>query len=92
LTPLLPHIPHILARLRTLSALHESAAEFNTTLSNLEAEQQKVRGSLEQMETALIGIEKSVTENRAVVGRNIKGLEERVGGLVDRVDTMSVHS
>ncbi|KAL0578656.1 hypothetical protein V5O48_003356 [Marasmius crinis-equi] len=85
LGPSLPQIPHILMRLRTLSALHTSASEFENTLKGLEDEQQKMRDSIAELESAVEKLEINLEENRKVVTGNVTGLEERVGSLMDRM-------
>ncbi|KAL4245101.1 hypothetical protein ABKN59_009685 [Abortiporus biennis] len=89
LAPLLPHIPHILTRLRTLSALHTAAAEFQNTLEGLEEEQRKNRSALEELEKALQGVEMSLKENDGVVKNNVRELEERVQEVNRRVEQLS---
>ena len=88
LAPLLPHIPHILTRLRTLSTLHTNAAAFQTTLEGLEEEQRRVRAALTELETAVAGIEQSLQDNEGVVKNNVRDLEERVDGIVKRVEDL----
>ena len=90
LAPLLPHIPHVLARLRTLSALHTSAAGFERTLEGLEEEQKRVRAALEDLGRAVEGVEKSLADNEGVVKGNVRGLEERIDGLGRRVEDIKV--
>lgn len=89
LGPALPHIPHILTRLRTLAALHTAAGEFNNTLTGLEDEQRRARESLKELDGAVESVAKSLEENRKVVGGNVAGLEERVEGLLRRLDELS---
>ncbi|KAF9267128.1 hypothetical protein L218DRAFT_996016 [Marasmius fiardii PR-910] len=84
LGPSLPQIPHILMRLKTLSALHISASEFENTLSGLEEEQRKMRDSIVELESAVTRLETNLEENRRVVTGNVTGLEERVGALMER--------
>ncbi|KAI0720880.1 hypothetical protein C8Q72DRAFT_861422 [Fomitopsis betulina] len=91
LAPLLPHIPHVLTRLRTLSALHTSAAGFQTTLEGLEEEQRKVRAALEELERAVNGVESSMKENEDVVKKNVKELDDRVEDVSRRVDELRVN-
>ncbi|EAU91359.2 hypothetical protein CC1G_07394 [Coprinopsis cinerea okayama7 len=86
IAPSLPQIPHILARLRTLSSLHSAAGEFQDTLNDLEQEQRKVRASLVELQTAVDTVEKSLEENRKVVKGNVTGLDARVEGLLKRVE------
>jgi nuclear migration protein JNM1 len=86
LGPSLPHIPHILTRLRTLSALHTSAAQFENTLEGLEEDHRKMREGLGELDNAVKTIEKSLEENRDVVKGNVGGLEGRIDILLQRVD------
>lgn len=85
LGPSLPHIPHILARLRTLSMLHTAAADFKNSLGDLEQDQKKMRSALEELEEAVCTIEKSMEDNRQVVKGNVTGLEDRVSVLLKRL-------
>ncbi|KAH8107805.1 hypothetical protein BXZ70DRAFT_12845 [Cristinia sonorae] len=92
LAPLLPHIPHILTRLRTLSSLHTSAAAFQSTLEGLEEEQKRGRAALEELMRAVDGVESSLRENESVVKKNVADLEERMEDVGRRVDELkTVH-
>ncbi|KAK0241926.1 Dynamitin-domain-containing protein [Armillaria nabsnona] len=82
----LPQIPHVLARLRTLSGLHAAASEFDATLKGLEEEQRQIKESLAELEGAVEGVEKSLEENRGVVKGNVEGLEDRMNKLFKRLD------
>ncbi|PPQ89560.1 hypothetical protein CVT25_012232 [Psilocybe cyanescens] len=88
LGPLLPHIPHILIRLRTLSALHSSAAAFQNSLEDLEEEQKKTRNGLLELERAIETVEASLKENKDVVKNNVIGLEGRVNSLLSRLEDL----
>ncbi|EIW82699.1 hypothetical protein CONPUDRAFT_120792 [Coniophora puteana RWD-64-598 SS2] len=88
LGPALPHIPHILTRLRTLSALHAGAAEFQGTLSSLEEEQRRTREALEALRSAVESVEGSIDANRATVAGNVKGLDGRVDTLLARLEEL----
>lgn len=88
LGPSLPHIPHILTRLRTLAALHTSAGEFQSTLETLEEEQRKTREALGELEVAVQTVEASLEENRNVVRGNVGGLEGRVDTLLRRLEEL----
>ena len=88
LGPSLPLIPHILTRLRTLSALHTSAGEFQDTLEGLEEEQKKTREALGELEAAVETVERSLEENRGVVRGNVGGLEGRVDVLLRRLEEL----
>ncbi|KAI6000715.1 Dynamitin-domain-containing protein [Pisolithus albus] len=89
LAPSLPHIPHILTRLRTLSALHGSAAEFQSTVAALEEEQKRTREALDELKTAVESVEGSLEANRNTVAGNVGNLEERVDNLLNRLESLS---
>ena len=89
LGPSLPQIPHILTRLRTLSTLHTSAAEFQSTLESLEEEQRKMRETLTELDDAVKTVESSLDANQSVVKGNVSGLEDRVDGLLRRLEGLS---
>ncbi|CDO77699.1 hypothetical protein BN946_scf184969.g50 [Trametes cinnabarina] len=88
LAPLLPHIPHILTRLRTLSALHTSAAGFEKTLESLEEEQRRTHAALEELQRAVEGVEKSLAENETLVKGNVRELEDRIEDVGRRMDDL----
>lgn len=90
LNPALPQIPHILTRLRTLSALHASAGDFQTTLESVEDEQLRVKESLGELETDVRTVENSLEENRSIVNGNVEGLEKRVNDLFKRLDSLGI--
>ncbi|KAG6813676.1 hypothetical protein H0H92_008524 [Tricholoma furcatifolium] len=89
LGPALPQIPHILTRLRTLAALHTSAAEFQDTLQGLEEEQRKMHEALTELDGAVKTVEASLEDNRSVVKGNVAGLESRVDTLLNRLEELS---
>lgn len=88
LAPHLPHLPHMLTRMRTLSGLHAAAADVQSVVSTLEAEQLRTRTRLDVLSTAIDGVEKTLDENAAVVRENVGGLEERIEVLVIRLDAL----
>jgi len=77
-----------LTRLRTLSALHSSATEFQSNLEDLEEEQKKTHNGLLELERAVNTVETSLNENREVVKNNVAGLEKRVNSLLERLDDL----
>ncbi|KAF8626814.1 hypothetical protein AX15_004652 [Amanita polypyramis BW_CC] len=88
LSPSLPQIPHILTRLRTLSALHGAAGEFQNTLEGLEKEGTKTHDAMFDLQQALTTVEGSIVENKTLIGQNIGGLEERIDDLTRRLDNL----
>jgi nuclear migration protein JNM1 len=89
LGPSIPHIPHILTRLRTLSALHTSANEFQGTLESLEEEQRKTQNALAELDVAVETVENSLEDNRGVVKGNVRGLEGRIDTLLRKLEEVS---
>lgn len=88
LAPHLPSIPHILTRLRTLSSLHAAAAEFQRTLTAIECEQTNQRSGMDELLRAIERLEDSVSDNGEVARRNVEGLEGRIAGLEQRLQTL----
>ncbi|THU87714.1 hypothetical protein K435DRAFT_867038 [Dendrothele bispora CBS 962.96] len=88
LGPMLPQIPHILTRLRTLSTLHASAGEFQGTLERVEREEMKTKEELKELESAVGTLEKSLEENRDVMKGNVEGLETRLNDLFRRFESL----
>jgi nuclear migration protein JNM1 len=86
--PLLPQIPHILTRLRTLSKLHGSAGEFQSTLERLEEEEEKTKEEVGELEKAVETLEESLVENRQVMKGNVEGLETRLNSVFKRLESM----
>lgn len=89
LNPSLPQIPHILTRLRTLSALHSAAGEFQGTLEGLEKEGNQTRDALKDLKEALSIVEASMTDNRALIKQNVAGLEKRIDEATRRLHTLN---
>lgn len=86
LAPLLPHIPNILARLRTLSTLHNDASAFQENLKGMEEEERRIRTVLNDLEKAVDAVEVSLQENSVVISNNVAGLEKRVEELGRRME------
>lgn len=89
LNPTLPQIPHILTRLRTLSALHGAAGDFQSTLEGLEKEGSETRGALRDLQDALTKVEESMADNRTVIKQNVAGLEKRIDDLAHRLQSLN---
>ncbi|CAE6416112.1 unnamed protein product [Rhizoctonia solani] len=89
LAPHITTIPAVLARLRTLSALHASAAGFGDAVSGLEEDQRRLRAGLTDLEEAVKGLEGSITDNSGTITRNVEGLEARISSLEERLAGLS---
>jgi nuclear migration protein JNM1 len=89
LAPHITTIPAVLARLRTLSALHASAAGFGDAVSGLEEDQRRLRAGLAELEEAVEGLEGSISDNSGTITRNVEGLEARIASLEERLAGLS---
>ncbi|KAB5592853.1 Dynamitin protein [Ceratobasidium theobromae] len=85
LTPHITTIPAVLARLRTLSTLHASAAGFEDAVTGLEEDQRRLRAGLGDLEEAVKGLEGSISENSGTITNNVEGLETRIASLEKRL-------
>ncbi|KAG8827369.1 hypothetical protein FRC17_007853 [Serendipita sp. 399] len=85
LAPHLPTLPHILARLKTLSSLHAAAADFQRSMDQLETQQVRNRSSLNDLEAAVKALEKSMQDNGEVEKANVNRLETNVQQLLQRL-------
>ncbi|KAH9819561.1 hypothetical protein DFH28DRAFT_28575 [Melampsora americana] len=88
LDPLLPLVPHLLIRLRSLSDLHSNAQEFSTNLNELEGSSMKVERRLKELDEILNRVELSIQENESLVKNNLTLVEDRIDGLVGKLDSL----
>ncbi|CAG7853202.1 SubName: Full=Uncharacterized protein {ECO:0000313/EMBL:CCA75109.1} [Serendipita indica DSM 11827] len=88
LAPHLPTLPHILARLKTLSTLHAAAADFQRGVEQLEAQQARNRSSLNDLDAAVKALEKSMQDNAEVEKGNVSKLEANVQQLLQRLERL----
>ncbi|PVF91308.1 hypothetical protein CPB86DRAFT_358104 [Serendipita vermifera] len=86
LAPHLPTLPHILARLRTLSSLHAAAADFQRSMEQLETQQMKNRSSIDELELAIKTLEASMQQNGEVEKNNVTKLESNIQSLLQRLE------
>jgi nuclear migration protein JNM1 len=85
LQPLLPLLPHLLARLRSLSDLHESAATFDETLRRLEQSSARLASAHQETETVIDRLDSSIRGNEEMIEANFRALGGRVGDIRRRL-------
>jgi len=85
LDPLLPTIPPLLLRLRSLSALHASASTFASRLKEAEEREKAMEAGLEELERAVERMESSLHENKGVVTSNFQALDTRLREVARRL-------
>lgn len=85
LQPLLPLLPHLLARLRSLSDLHESAANFDETLKRLEQSSVRLASAQQETTTVVDRLDGSIRGNEEMIEANFRALGGRVGDIRRRL-------
>ena len=86
LEPLLPVIPSVLNRLQTLSEVHASAAQFGTTLDELQESSAERQQQEQEMVELLNKIEANMEENRRKVEANLESLQSRIEEVTARLE------
>ncbi|KAJ1554059.1 Dynactin subunit 2 [Cladochytrium tenue] len=85
LDPVIGVLPQLIARLHALRGLHTEAAVFAESLRMVSEEQVMVRETGRGIEEALARVEAGLRENAATAERNVKGLDERVRALMEKL-------
>ncbi|GAA5925417.1 Jnm1p [Sporobolomyces koalae] len=88
LDPLLPLGPKLLTRLRSLHSLHQSSAEFNSTLTSLKSQVETLGEQKEGLNEVLHTLEQTFEGNQTRFEGNLKGLESRLEELGKRLDSL----
>eukprot|EP00587_Corethron_hystrix_P004921 CAMPEP_0113301750 /NCGR_PEP_ID=MMETSP0010_2-20120614/2846_1 /TAXON_ID=216773 ORGANISM="Corethron hystrix, Strain 308" /NCGR_SAMPLE_ID=MMETSP0010_2 /ASSEMBLY_ACC=CAM_ASM_000155 /LENGTH=388 /DNA_ID=CAMNT_0000155419 /DNA_START=50 /DNA_END=1216 /DNA_ORIENTATION=- /assembly_acc=CAM_ASM_000155 len=78
------HLPSIAERVRSLSVLHGTAAEFSSRLVEAEGTLAVGLRTVAEVEEALGMAGKQCVENAKAVEKNVIGLEERIKALMER--------
>ncbi|KAI8819908.1 Dynamitin-domain-containing protein [Fimicolochytrium jonesii] len=88
LDPVAGLLPHLVARLRGLKALHNEAAVFSDSLKMLQGEQARVAEGYKNMDEAIERLQESLSANETAVEKNVEALQGRLEGLAERVDRL----
>lgn len=83
--PMLPLVPPLLTRLRSLASLHAGASSFESTLKQCEVESDKMRETDETMTLVMKRLEKGMEEQVETIKGNWDSLSERIVRLEDRL-------
>ncbi|KAJ3348839.1 hypothetical protein GGF32_005943 [Allomyces javanicus] len=86
--PLVPVVPRVLARLQALHTLHAEAGMFADGLRRLVADQARTDRAVRDLSDAVARLEKAAVANADTVAANVAALEERVDGLVRRIEAL----
>lgn len=89
LQPLLPLLPHLLARLRSLSDLHESAANFEGTLHDVKQATGRLTAAQKDATAVMDRLEGSLKSNEEMIEGNFQALGKRVEDLRSRMEALN---
>jgi len=83
--PLMPLVPPLLTRLRSLAMLHSGASAFQSTLSTLETDAANMKETDVEVKEVLDRLDKGITKQAEVMKANWGSLSERLQQLNERV-------
>ncbi|KAA1117702.1 hypothetical protein PGT21_020306 [Puccinia graminis f. sp. tritici] len=86
LDPLLPLIPHLLSRLRSLAELHTNADQFRIRLDSSIADLRNLSNRSSQVNQLLNVIETNFSSNEIVIQKNLSLVEQRIEKLLESID------
>jgi nuclear migration protein JNM1 len=89
LDPLLPIVPPLLDRLRSLSGLHAAASEVADGLVRLRESEKKGGEEVKELTDIVEGVQKGLDEAGKTILTNWEGLERRLKELEQRVETLN---
>jgi len=88
LDPLIPIIPPLLARLRSLSTLHAEALGIAADLRELQAADRNVTDEERELRSIVAGVQQGVTEALSSIANNWEAVQGRVEALEKRVEAL----
>ncbi|KAJ3123958.1 hypothetical protein HK098_001547 [Nowakowskiella sp. JEL0407] len=88
LDPVASSIPMLITRLKALRQVHSEAAVFADTLNQLKEDQAKLERNSQQLVKAVSGMEKSFSENKDIILKNVTSLEGRMTDLFSRIENL----
>jgi nuclear migration protein JNM1 len=83
--PLMPLVPPLLTRLRSLATLHAGASAFQSTLSTLETDADNMKETDIEVKEVLDRLDEGITKQAQVMKANWGSLSERLQQLNERV-------
>lgn len=81
-------IPTLVERLRTLKQLHQEAASFADTVTQISSEQGVITDSLASQDKLLKTVEANFAKNTAAIQANVESLDRRIAALTEKVEKM----
>ncbi|KAM0791538.1 hypothetical protein ACM66B_005987 [Microbotryomycetes sp. NB124-2] len=90
LEPLVPLAPRLLARLRSLSTLHASAADFSSELASAKTELEKLTDERDGLKEVIAELSQSLSENESRLKTNLEAMDTRFEKLSQRMKELGV--
>ncbi|ORY24691.1 hypothetical protein BCR39DRAFT_546238 [Naematelia encephala] len=88
LDPLIPIVPPLLARLRSLAILHTEAGAIVDDLKTTRAEEKREAEEIKELQEVVERVDTGLSEAAKAIKRNWEGLEERLSGLEERIKAL----
>lgn len=86
--PLLPLVPHLLSRLRSLAQLHTNADQFRQRLDHSTAKLRNISSRSTQVSELLNLIENSFESNEKIIKQNLGLVEDRIEKVLESIDQL----
>ncbi|KAI8450287.1 hypothetical protein BY996DRAFT_4587680 [Phakopsora pachyrhizi] len=86
--PLLPLVPHLLSRLRSLSKLHSESMEFRDRLNESNRSVLETLKRTKGLEEVFCKLEKSFEENEVIVKKNLESVEGRIEKILESIEKL----
>ncbi|XP_067008388.1 dynactin subunit 2 [Anabrus simplex] len=77
-------LPQTLDRMLALESLHQQALDFSRSLSQLEALQEQISGSLQDNDVYMKSVQQSFTQNVDCIKKNMASLETRINAITKK--------
>lgn len=88
LDPLIPIIPPLLARLRSLSTLHAEALGVAADLRELQSADRNVTEEEHELRSIVSGVQQGITESLSGIANNWEAVQGRIKALEERVASL----
>lgn len=90
LDPLLPVIPPLLTRLRSLSTLHAESISIAEDLRGLQASDRTIGGEERELQAIVSGVQQGMSDATASISKNWESLQSRLKALDDKLAQLQV--
>jgi nuclear migration protein JNM1 len=88
LDPLIPVVPPLLARLRSLSGLHAEALGIAADLRILQSNDRNITEEERELQSIVSGVQQGVTEAAISISKNWESIQGRINQLEQRLQVL----